>query len=111
MSTVWAIGLSILGIILVFNPIMRIWDRAIARYKMASRIEDYKRLAIQKILDECLMIETINQERATLGLPPFPHKAIIEQFKGIGPWTLLKTKCASIVNDALKNVTGIKLKV
>ena len=111
MSTFWAICLAIIAILVVFNPIMRIFDRALARGKMEDRVADYKRLAIQKILDEYLMIETINQERKRLGLDPFPHRAVIEQFKGIGPWTLLKTKCASIVNDALKNVTGIRLKV
>ena len=111
MSTVWAIGLAVLGIVLVFNPIMRIFDRMMVKDKMSSRVADYKRLAMQKILDEYLMIETINQERKLLGLSPFPHRAIIEQFKGIGPWTMLKTKCAAIVSDALKNVTGIRLRV
>ena len=97
-------------IFLVFYPAIQFVDHIIFPSSMQHQLAKYKIVAAKMALNEYLMVQTINQQRAKLGLDPIPHEPVIDRFKGIGPWSGLKAKCVAIVNEALKGVTSIKVK-
>ena len=110
MNIVFGIGATLVLIFLIFYPAIQFIDHMIFPSSMQHQFAKYKVVAAKMVLNEYLMIETINRQRAILGLDPIPHQPVIEQFKGIGPWSGLKAKCVAIVNDALKKVTSIKVR-
>lgn len=111
MNVLIGILLTVLLVVVVLYPIVQIVDHLLFSHNLEHRVQEYRMLAAKLALNEYMMIHIINEERKQLGMPPIPERAVVEQFDGIGPWTVLKTKCAAIINDALKNVTGIRLKV
>lgn len=111
MNVIIGMLLTLLLIFLFLYPVVQVIDHLLFPHNMEHRIEEYRMLAAKLALNEYMMIRIINEERKQLGMPPIPDKAIIERFNDIGPWALLKAKCAALVNDALKNVTSIRLKV
>jgi len=110
MNVIIGLLLTCLLIAVLFYPIVQVVDHLLFSHDLEHRLQEYRILAAKLALNEYIMIRTINEERKQLGLPPISEKAVIESFDDIGPWTTLKIKCVSIVNDALKNITGMKLR-
>lgn len=110
MNIIFGIGLTILLVVFVFYPIVQWLDHILFSHNMENRVTEYKLFAAKLALTEYLMIQIVNAERAQLSLAPIPEQAVIDQFKGIGPWTSLKLRCQAIVNDALRTIKSVSLK-
>jgi hypothetical protein len=110
MNFLVGILLTALLVAMIFYPIVQVIDAVLFTHNLEHRLQEYRVLAAKLALNEYIMIRTINEERKQLGMPPIPERAVIEQFDGIGAWTVLRTKCAALVDDALRAVAGIKLR-
>ena len=109
MNIVFGIGITVILVIFVFYPVLQFIDHILFSHNMEDRVAEYRMFAAKLALTEYLMIRVINEERAQLGMSPIPEQAVIDQFKGMGPWTSIKVRANALLADALRNIKAIKI--
>jgi len=90
----------------IYHPVLMFIEHMFFPSRYEFRLREYRMLASKLLLNDLMMIETINKEREQLGMPPIPEKPVMDHFKGIGPWASLRNRAVGLIGQAIRDMGG-----